>query len=1543
MRLKPLPLSLLLLAALAAPAQEDEGRVYFSLNTDRPVRPGETAPVRVSANGVDRLQFRLYRVNDPREFFRKLDAPHSFGAAVRPAARALTPIEKFAHWKRGWRNRVRNLVRTQFSAANRSHIRSEWLAPKPAPPSSPGAAQEYAGVSLLNPQQVVRVWEQPVQTAQRWDTVTVPVEIKDSGLYLVEATDGKKQAYTVISATRLALITKTAQGRLLVRAVERTTGAPMAACRIGVMTHPEKKDLGEIRTDSEGLAELKIDNIEAEQLMVMGRCNDQFAIATVGGWTFNEESQNRLQGYVYSDRPVYRPGHPVHVKAILRRQALEGYALPKGGPAEFEVQDPDGKAIVRKSVSLSQVGSASIDYTLPTDAALGYYSVEVKQGGNSTHGGFHVEEYRKPDYEVRATAKQQRIVQGGSVQMTINARYYYGEPVANANVTWAVFRTRHWMSWYAPEDEISFDGMEEGYAGEQVAEGEGKLDADGNITVNVGTERAEYDTRYRVEARVTDASNREISGAGFFLATRGDYYVHVRPANYVYEPGQQATIHVETRDYDGKMAPNVKFSAELIAHAWDRKNRRVVATLQGATGKDGRGAVDFAVQEGGSYMVVVTAGSASAPVTGETYLWVTGDGAWGPKQERIQIVPDKGSYKPGDTAKLLLVTGAGGGNVWLTIEGRGMHWSKMVTVRGASQTVAIPVEAAWAPNVFVEAVFLRDNTLMRGSRMLKVPATEKQLTVEVVSSKPEYQPGEKAQLTVTAKDAQGKPVAAEFSVGVVDEAIYAIKREMQGDIVQAFYGRQWNRVHTDSSMYYYFYGEAGTRRMELAKLRPAGTRAQLKPERLVQPKVRKEFPDTAFWLADLRTGANGQATVNVVFPDSLTTWRTTARGVTADTRVGQTVQKTIVRKNLLLTIASPRFLTEDDEVVIPVLVRNYLPSTKRVKVSMKADGLTLIADGARDVEIASKAEAKIDFRYKVPPGVTKATLTAQALGDEESDAMEITLPVEPLGLRWKRNTQGVLSSRDEVSVNRAFDPRSPAHSRFVEIQVTPSVAGAIFGALDYLINYPYGCVEQTMSSFLPNVVVSQAVKQLGVPLKVDEADLRKKTNAGLQRLYGFQHEDGGWGWWSDDQSDPFMTAYVASGLVQARNAGYSVESWRLDRAADKLHTLLADANRKDTADVAAYQLYALTEMGKARGDEVSKVYARRGEFTPMGWALFGLSAQERRDNNQAQEAAMRLETAARRVAGDVSWPVNRDMMLDFDQDATPEATAYALKFLTHMGSKDELLDGAAQWLVANRSEGSYWNSTKQTAVVIFGLTDYLKRSGELKPDLTMEVSLNGKSLERRRFGAGDALSPQPVKLRIPGAEAGERFEVKVSKQGAGRVYWSIVEDQRIRAENLVSPREWPMRLSREYYRMVPESRDNRVVYRLQPLDGPVKPGDLLAVRLTVSGAAQRFVIVEDPLPAGVEVVPRDDLYPVERRPDWWRGWYERRELRDSRVTYFPTWLTKDGAEYTYLIRVTNAGRFNIPPARIEPMYRPGYVSATGATVLEVQPQSEVSQ
>ena len=223
---------------------------------------------------------------------------------------------------------------------------------------------------------------------------------------------------------------------------------------------------------------------------------------------------------------------------------------------------------------------------------------------------------------------------------------------------------------------------------------------------------------------------------------------------------------------------------------------------------------------------------------------------------------------------------------------------------------------------------------------------------------------------------------------------------------------------------------------------------------------------------------------------------------------------------------------------------------------------------------------------------------------------------------------------------------------------------------------------------------------------------QEKIRAGLDRLYGYQHEDGGWGWWETDESHPFMTAYVVAGLVQAKAAGVTIQDETLAKGVAWLEQDFA-RDPKLMADLRAYMLYALSIAGHANAAGIGQIYDKRSALSPYGLAILGLALEEGKDV-RAVEIAKLLEAGVQQDSEQAWWPATRDQMLDFSEDVTPEATAYAVKFLSHQHHDSPLLPKAAQWLMNHRNEGFWWSSTKQTAMVIYGLTDYLRASGELE-------------------------------------------------------------------------------------------------------------------------------------------------------------------------------------------------------------------------------------
>jgi uncharacterized protein YfaS (alpha-2-macroglobulin family) len=1544
-------IALFLLLPLVFPlcAQEQEDtEPFFSLTSERTYLPGEKPTVSVYSHNVGTLEFRVYRINDSLKFFSQMQELHNFGGrGPTMPKQARTWLEKLHAWKHRIWAWFRDFIRAQFSPDSRHKIRL-WEMGKSEKKQGP-TVEGYAQVPILNPQQVVSVWKWTVPAHERWESQAVPIPVSDKGVYLVEATNGKLRAYTVIVVTEIAIITKAAPGRLMSLVVDRRSGDPIPGAMLRVWI--DQQEVAANATDQNGLLDTSLDQAKPENVAVLATSGDQFAINTPSAWNLGTGSDRNLKGFTYSDRPVYRPGDIVHFRTIVRAESTTGYEIPKQRDLRLELRDPQNyQTIWQQTVTLNDLGTAHWDYAIPADANLGFYYLSMQMGDRYVEGvSFSVEDYKKPEYQVKVTALTPRVLEGQTIKAMIDARYYFGEPVANAKVKWVVHTSTYWPLGRANNDDEASEyqggenpdaGQGDNYGGEQEREMSGTLDADGKLQIEFPTriDSKKQDLVYRIEARVTDAGNREIAGHGFALATYGSFFLTAEPDSFVYTKGSTATVTVTAQDYDKKPV-QTPFRVEMNRWDWRKGAGPSITTAQGQTGADGKGQVKLTIPDAGEFRVRITVNTPEKrQVETTAYLWAPGESAWwsGPAQERVQIVPDRKTYKPGATAHVLIVTGKDPASVLVTAEGNGLYSGQVIKSNGGSITVDVPVKPEYAPNFYVAAVFIRDNKLYQGSKSLTVPPVQHELKVQLLPSKPQYQPGEAASYTIKATDASGKPIAgAEFSLGVVDEAIYAIKPDMTPNIMNAFYGRVYSRVSTDTSLTYYFSGQAGKRAMQLANARRSRSLAQLKPERLVQPKVRKAFPDTAYWVADVNTGSNGQATVHFNYPDAITSWRATTRGVTQDTMVGSAVMNTIVRKNLMVRLVVPRFFRRGDEVTLSTIVQNYLPTDKTARVSMEFDGLQVIDGGTKDVNVPSRGLMKVDYRVRVL-NVDSARVLGKALTDVESDAMELMLPVVPFGVRLAIAKSGSIagSGTSDTVQPLAFPPGAESGTRKLSISIAPSIAGSVFSALEFLTSYPYGCTEQTMSSFLPNVLVANAMQKLGVKSNIDPATLKKQVQAGLDRLYTYQHDDGGWGWWQSDDSHPFMTAYVLAGLSQAKAAGFEVKPDAIDRGRGWLKPYF-DHSQKVKTDLRAYMAYALLLSGARETGVLDSVWSQRSTLTSYGKALLGLAMLEMNDP-RANELTRELEAEARQDDSQAWWQTDMNYLMDFSGDTTPQATAYALKLLTHTAPNSPLLPKAAVYLVNHRGGGYYWDSTEQTAMVVYGLTDYLARTQELKPNYNVEVQVNGKTVTTKTFTAADALAPATTITLNESQLAPEDNQVRIAKTGNGRVYWSVRGEYYSNETKAVNTGSFKLSVAREYYKLTSQQLGDKIVYHLDKLTGPVDVGDTLAVRVTVGGNDWKYLMIEDPIPSGTESIARDDLYELNEKPDWWGRWGSYRELRDDRTTFFDLNFPQGQHEYVYLLKVVNPGVFRVSPTRVEPMYQPEYLATSDAMTVTVR-------
>lgn len=1554
------------LMALAAPvrAQDaDPTDPAFSLSSDRIFDPAAEAPpaVTVAFERLDHLDFRVYRVRDPQAFFLGLRDPHYLGSPRHDVAQEPTAIERIASWKARWRARIIDFFRLQVSPdyrrARRAAAQQDAIVQRRTV-----EYKQFAQLPLLNDDQVVATWRELLPRTRSTDVRTIPLDLETPGVYLVEAVHSHLRAFTIVVVSSLGLVNKTAPGQVLLFAVDRRTGAPRDGCQSSVIVNQQVAASG--TTDADGVFTAELGSAEADALVALVRCGDDTVVADPGAY-FLRQSRQSLRGYIYTDRPVYRPGHTLHVKAVLRW-------MRSGEPRPFDrqqvevvVSDPEDKVLLRQQRPVDNFGAVSTSVTLPASAALGDYTITVNSDEDRATGSFSVEEYRKPEFEVSVTAPQRYYVQGTQATLRVQARYYFGQPVAHGRVKYVTYSSTYWSPWRSFEaDADDISDYQSSYFGDQETEAEAALDENGEALIPVDLPDGQTeDLSIRVEARVTDASGREVAGRTTLVATQGPVVVATRADRWVFAPGAPATFLARVTDYEGRPQPNVPVRLTLGHRKADDGSygnedpASLVRVASATLTTDVEGRVQWPVtlpSESRQLVMVAEVTAGGRTVRGRTYVWMPerGEGIDTDAETRVELVADKASYAPGETATFVVRGGDGAAAILVSKEYASTMWHAVRRLPPGA-TLQVPVTEQDLGDVWVSVAFVRDDGLFTAEKRLRVPAVQRRVQVNVEAAQLVSRPREPGVFTIRTLDAGGQPVSAQLSVGVVDEAVYGVQQDTTPDPVSFFYRRSYSSVYTNYSRYYAFVGHAGTQVLQLAQRRRPLSLADFKADRPARPPVRKEFPDAIHWVADLVTDATGTATVRVNYPDSLTSWRLTARAVTQDTRLGAAILRTTTTKDVIVRVATPRFLTEGDTVDVPVVAHNFLEQGASFNVSLTATGVSAAPatpTAPMTVQIPARGEHVSHWAFSAGQ-VGTATFTGTASAPADGDAMAMSLPVLPYGLAREQGTSGTLADTAELTTSVSVLESSNPAARTIEVTLAPSMAGSLIGALDFLTGYPYGCTEQTLSSFLPNLTVMRALAAAGVAPTERTALANRFAVSGLRRLYDLQHPEGGFGWWKTDEDHPFMTAYALFGYLESADAGLEVEHDRLQRAATATMRLYREYPRM-IPDLKAYLAWVLARAG-ARSEHLLSVTDRawdaaavrnelweaRGRMGAHGRALL-LMTLDLANDPRATTLASELIGAAQ-TRGDLAWwTATSDPLLDDYADTSAEATALAVQALVARDPNQPVVERAVRWLLASRGSGAYWYSTKQTALALYALVAFMKARGEAAAAFDVDVVVNGTKVATQAFTPADYTAATPIRVTAP-ANAGAN-EVRLVKRGGGRLYWTAAARFFDTRESLEPQGSRTLAISRRYFSVSPVQVHGRLVYRETPFAGTARPGDLILVRISVAGAGDwRYLVIEDPLPAGTEAIVNQEAYELENPEPWWSFGRGRREYRDARVVQFQDRLAGGRIDYGYLVKVVTPGRFRAMPAQVLPMYVPGvWASSTLQSVIVETPAPE---
>ncbi|MBW2701738.1 MAG: alpha-2-macroglobulin [Deltaproteobacteria bacterium] len=1549
-----------------------------------------------------------------------------------------------------------------------------------------------------------------------------------TGAYVIEAKSQGLVRRDLILVSDTAVVIKSAGKKAVAYFCNALDGSPLADAQIALwQRHYVKGNWAwkrqQINTGADGLARFQLDGSNSStELFAAGRLGDRQAFSI--GYARSPDSSLKWKIYAFTDRPAYRPKDEVQWKIMARTHDGATYSTPAGQMVEWEITGPRGAKKAAGKAKLNAFGSAWDKLKLNAEMALGEYRISFWTQGRDRHVGsatlFRLEEYKLPEFSVSVQVPQQagrsKIFRTGDrVEAEIQVDYYFGGAVRDAEVEVIVTQKPYYAIWRPIRDYPWYYGdidpqahTHYGYSS-QIKREKIKTDAAGRAIVHFDTPLgARQDLEYRIEARVTDSSRREVVGAGTVRVARQAFRLFAQPQHLLHRP--KDLVHVDFRARDANDQPvQTKGTVTVTRKRWrevwlDAKGGVIEgAALRGArkqhkqfppvgwrfksrgyvqekvlerkvrTGAKGDAEFVFKAPKEGFYSILWRSPQKGrSPIESQTAVWVADSNSsdLGYHHGGLEIVVDKDTFQVGQKARALICSAHPGRWVLFSVEGDQLYDLRLMHLKGNVGMVELDVVDAHVPNVFLAAASVHDKQLHSVLKQVVVPPNKHFLQVDVSADRQTYRPRQKARLKVSARDYQGKPVRAELSLSLVDESIFYIQSDYAPDPRQFFFGsKRGDQVVTQSTFNFKQYirmvdtgkglvderlvkqqlaqanleaqeplrdisgGDDMDREqvMPMAKQAPSRSSrgrkrlaessksAKLAAPELIAPPpgappgdaaaeasviVRTDFRATALFVPDLVTNAAGVARAVARMPDSLTSWKATVRAASAEDHFGVATSSIRTRQPLIVRLQAPRFFVVGDEVTISAVVNNNTAKAVRAKVKLAASGVRLLGMPARTVRVAAGADARVDWRVSVTQA-GDVILRTSARGGGHADAMEKPFVAHEHGIEKTLVKAGKLRG-DRARINVDLPPRRKGSTR-MRIQITPSLAATMLDALPYLIEYPYGCTEQTLSRFLPAVIVSRSLKKLGIAPqdvmhkvfggieakqtgkthpkgKRDMNELDDVIKVGLARLIDFQHGDGGWGWWKKGDSDRFMSAYVVWGLSLARQAGLKFdgqvmnrgvhyleqglveEELHLDRQAWMLHALSSHHALTGRKQVQGFQQKAFDNLWNHRSQLDAYTLAmltlsavNYGYKEKAGILVENLENNVKRDEAPDRSVVMRGPDDKRKQETMATARWGSDGFWWRFSEGPVESTAFVLRALVAFNPDHPLVEPAVNWLVKNR-RGAQWTNTRDTAIAVLALSDFLKASGELGSGSEYSLEVNGRVVAKRKLKVKEAIAgPSHIDVDPRHLKTGANRIVIRKRKGAA-LYFSVRSDF-FSLEKPIAPAGHEIFARRQYYRWLGRpSLLKGTVHERKPLNDKdhLISGERVEVVVTVETKNDyEYLVFEDLKPAGLEAVAVRSGKPLyarelrantvnesygaekagktkksrtlalspagfDRRDYTGRSHLVHQELRDRKVALFVDKLEQGIWELRYDLRAEVPGYFHALPLMGSAMYVP---------------------
>jgi len=1331
-----------------------------------------------------------------------------------------------------------------------------------------------------------------------------------------------KKEMTLLVVTRSSLAIKTNASEMLVWATDLKDGKPVQGEKITVM-NGGKTEVGSGETDVSGLVKIKLppttnDDYYRDFLVFGNRDSDTTFVHTtwsegIAAWNFNintEPVSPQYYEYQYTDRPIYRPGQDVYFKGIVRQEQEYKFKLPDLKKVRVTINDSQGNEIYNQELPISNNGTFNGKMTLGTNIPTGDFSLNTQlidaKGPNwmtEFYTNFQVYEYRKPEYKLDVTTDKKDYVNGQSANVRVEAGYFFGAPLKNADVKWTLKAEDYYFilpedvaaklagSWFSFADEGLFCYWGCQANNEIVSQGQAKTDDQGValITLPLNITDKKISQIYTLEATVTDANNQSVSNRASFPVHKGSFYIGIRSQDYIASTDQPAKFDVVTVNTDGQVLPGKNVDVNLYERIWNtvkRKNvdgdyyfensydDKLLEKKTVTTGDNALGTVEFNLTKGGDYKVeAVSKDDQNNVVLSSTSVYVS-SGAfinWGSENnDKIELVTDKMEYKVGDTAKVLVKSPYKGVYALVTYEKDKVMDQRVIKLDSNSQTIEVPITDKFLPNVFVSVVLMKGDAydaglvapqngaasekdiaaFKVGYATLQVNTAGKRLNIDIKSDKQHYAPGETVKLNVKTTDNDGKALPAELSLSVVDESVLSLTESVTADLLNVFYRQRLLGVNLAETL---------TKAISRVNVQ---VEAGMKGGGGGELAKRGTFKDTAYFQAVVKTNASGDGSVEFTVPDNLTTWQVLAIGISDDTGaartlVGSNKYSFLVTKDVLVRPVLPRFMTRGDQMKVSAIIQNSTDTDQNMKVTLEAQGLQLLDGADRDTMVAAQGSQKLDWLVNVQSvDQAKISFTAVANGGQRGDSIEQTLPVKESSMPEVVAMGKVINDLNK-EIEQVWLPSGlNVNEGSLQISVAATLAGTINQGLQYLVSFPYGCTEQLASAILPNVAAKRLINTGKFQIEgVTAKDIDTNVQTGLQELYKNQQADGGFGIWLNSRTSAYLTAYVADTMFEAERAGYQIDKNVYNQSLQYLKNYLSqkpDPNEDEDyrLNTRAYLLFVLVEAGQGDLGLVNNLYGQKDKLRLISKANLLMALQDLSKDKASEKAVAEkiaalkkdLENAAKQTPRGVSY---EEATLNYSLfDTNTRTTAVVMKALNRIDPNNPLIPKILEGLLRERKDG-HFSTTQETAVSLLAILEYLEKSNELSPAYQALVDINGKNVLDANFTGKNVFEVKELNIPLMDLLPNNLDnEVAAQKVGDGRMYFDMNLKYYLPLKDLKAENEG-LDVVQEYFNADDEKMQNPV--------NSVQVGQNLHARLTVLVPEDRhYVMIEDFLPAGLE-------------------------------------------------------------------------------------------